>query len=271
MGRSGSWPESDAARYIADIEARATEQADAVIAISYELRRQIDLLYRCPDWKLSVIYHGISPVRFDSLDGEKKFERAPYGIAEDEPLCLFVGSLTFRKGADILLDAAGKVLANVSAAKFILAGKGDMRTRLEADAKRQGIDHAVRFIDNLSSEELARLYRCADVIAQPYRYDPFGITTLSAWAACKPVVLCNEGAAWEFAYDKVNALKAQEEDFAEALGEILGDADHARWLGQNGRAAVESAFSWPVIAEQTVAAYTRKEKQDAPIIIKQTS
>jgi hypothetical protein len=35
----------------------------------------------------------------------------------------------------------------------------------------------------------------------------------------------------------------------------MGDWDRARWMGHNGRVAVERAFSWDRVAAETVAVY----------------
>jgi len=39
------------------------------------------------------------------------------------------------------------------------------------------------------------------------------------------------------------------------LGTMLEDLGHARWMGKNGRIAVESAFSWDSISDQVLEAY----------------
>jgi glycosyltransferase involved in cell wall biosynthesis len=39
------------------------------------------------------------------------------------------------------------------------------------------------------------------------------------------------------------------------LGTLLADHGRCRWMGSNGRAAVDAAFSWDRIAEQTETVY----------------
>ena len=39
------------------------------------------------------------------------------------------------------------------------------------------------------------------------------------------------------------------------LGTLLADHGRCRWMGRNGRAAVDAVFSWDNIAEQTEEVY----------------
>ncbi len=40
-----------------------------------------------------------------------------------------------------------------------------------------------------------------------------------------------------------------------AVADLMGDWDRARWMGQNGRLAVERMFSWDRVAAETLAVY----------------
>jgi len=40
-----------------------------------------------------------------------------------------------------------------------------------------------------------------------------------------------------------------------SMAELLSDWDRARWMGQNGRVAVERGFTWDRIAAETLNAY----------------
>lgn len=257
-GRSGVWPESEQARYIADIEKSMTEQADAVIAVSYEIRRQIDLVYKCPDWKLSIIYHGINTDHADSVQLSNESIRASYGIKPEQPLTLFVGSLNLKKGADILLDAIPKVLEKLPEAKFIFAGTGEMRNRIESEAKNNSFQDAIKFVGIPENIELLRLFKATDIVAAPYRYDPFGIVALSAWAASHPVIISGFGAANEFIYNNVNGIISSVSGYAGGLVTMLENKDKADWTGRNGRVTVETSFSWEAIAKETEKVYHKK-------------
>lgn len=258
-GRSGSWPESGQAREIADLEAAATQKADSVIVVSHEVRRQVDLLYRCPDWKLSVIYHGIDLSRFTATEDDGLRVRAQLDLAPEQPVALYVGSLNFRKGPDVLLRAFHEALKKVPLARLIYAGEGEMRGRLEGEAQAEGFLDALRFVGWPKAADLQALYMASDVVCLPYRYDPFGVVALEAWAAGKPVIVSGDGAAAEMIYDKANGLRCYESGLGEALSGLLAEPEMAIWMGRNGRVAAETAFRWQAIAEQTIKAYGAKD------------
>ena len=144
-----------------------------------------------------------------------------------------------------------------SNAKFVFVGDGHMRGSLEARVRDLGIDHAVRFLGHRNGDELIALYQMPDIVCVPSRNEPFGIVVLEAWSARKPVVVTQNGGPNEYVWHEVNGLKVSPspDSIAWGLGTMLMDFERARWMGRNGREAVEASFSWDTIAEQTIAAY----------------
>ncbi len=258
-GRAGQWPEKGEARQIAAIERQAVEASDIVIAASQEVKRQLDILYQCPDWKTELVRPGIDLTPFDRHPFDPGAVKASLQIAALAPTVLFVGSLSSRKGADILLESAPLVLAKRPDVCFVFAGDGDLRGHLERQAERGHIKHAVRFLGQRPGNDLIDLYRACDVVCVPARTDPFGLATLSAWAASKPVVACRGTVNEEYILPNGTGLLVAREPaaIAEGLLDLFADFDRLRWLGRNGRVAAETAFTWDKAAEMALAAYAR--------------
>ncbi len=264
-GRSGAWPETGESARIADIERETTRRARAIVAVSYDVRRQLDQLYRLADWKTAVIYHGVDLRPFDAEGFDAAAVKRDAGIETTDPTVLFVGRLTHGKGADLLLQAVEAVLARHGRTRFLFVGEGDLGGHLRKEADRFGVAAAVRWLGWREGRGLVALLRAADIVCAPYRKDPYGMVTLAAWAARKPVVATDCGAAGEFAYDRTNALLVRPEParIAEAIDQLVSDFALCRWMGQNGRVAVETAFAWETIARQTLAAYGRPRQLTA--------
>jgi len=236
-----------------------------VIAVSHEVRRQVDTLYHSPDWKTAVIYHGIDLAPFDAPHADPGSLKAALEIPPLTPVILFVGQLAFRKGPDLLLQAIPEILQGKPDARVLFVGEGENRAHLEREVDRFGIRQAVRFLGWRRGQALIDLYHACDVVCAPSRVEPFGIVPLSAWAASKPVVALRVGSVGEFIMDETTGLLVEPTPAAVARG-VLGlfaDFDRLRWIGRNGRVAAETAFRWDTIAEQTLAAYARRAAVDA--------
>lgn len=253
-GRCGNNFYAGRSARIMDHERNGTFCADKVITVSQLLKNEIAWMYNTPDWKANVVANGISYHQFNGWvdPGQVK---SRYGIGPLDPTVLFVGRMTSQKGPDLLARAIPYILHHHSNAKFILSGDGDMRGHVENMARSMGVAHACRFYGVFPRGELIDLYRACDCVSVPSRNEPFGIVVLEAWAAGKPVVATHNGT--EFVWHNVNGFKVypNPESIAWGIGSLFANFDHARWMGKNGREAVENSFSWDTIADQTLGVY----------------
>jgi glycosyltransferase involved in cell wall biosynthesis len=175
-----------------------------------------------------------------------------------DPMVLFVGRMVYQKGPDILAKAIPYVLNHFPHAKFVFVGDGEMRAEVENDARQMGITHATRFLGYKNGWLLKDLFKASDCVCVPSRNEPFGIVVLEAWAAGKPVVATSNGGPSEIVWHEVNGLKIYDnpESVAWGIGTMFSDFEHARWMGRNGRVAVETVFSWDTIADEILETYT---------------
>lgn len=255
-GRCGNNFYNGCSRRIMDHERHGTYCADGVITVSHALKREICWIYELPPWKAHVIYNGVSAGMCDGFIDQGQVKQR-YHVGPFDPMILFVGRLVHQKGPDLLLYAVPSVLRYHKQARFVFAGGGEMRWHLEREAHRIGVSYAVRFVGQKERGELADLYRASDMVVVPSRNEPFGIVILEAWSAGKPVVATANGGPAEFVWHDVTGYRihANVESVAWGVGTMLKDMDHARWMGRNGRVAVETAFSWDSVAERTEKVY----------------
>ena len=241
---------------IMDHERHGTYVADKVITVSWALTSEIKWIYNVPDRKACMVYNGISYSNFDGYIDSGKV-KAGYAIGPMDPTVMFVGRMTSQKGPDLLVDAIPYVLRFHPGAKFVFTGEGDMRGAVERRARDRGVAHACRFYGVMPREQLIDLYKACDCVCVPSRNEPFGIVVLEAWAAGKPVVATVKGGPSEFVWHDVNGYKIYPtpESIAWGIGTLFADFEHARWMGANGRKAVETAFSWDIIAGHTYGVY----------------
>ena len=249
---------------IRDQERAGTYWADRVIAVSKATKGEIQWMYEVPEWKTSVVYNAVSPHRFDGdidAGGVKKH----YGFGPLDPLVLFCGRLEWQKGPDLLVEAIPQVLRAYPSAKFVFIGDGGMRGQLENRVRQLGVASVVRFVGFRRGDDLVRLFKACDAVCVPSRNEPFGIVVLEAWSARKPVVVTQNGGPNEYVWHEVNGLKIHPHPSSVVWGlcTLFSDFERARWMGRNGRRAVEERFTWDLIARETLAAYGVKEVKTA--------
>lgn len=241
---------------VRDQERAGTYWSDRVIAVSSATRDELSWMYEVPDWKSHVVYNGVSHRRFQDQDRPEDTRRV-YDIGPMDPTVLFSGRLVHQKGPDLLIEAIPPLLRHWGHAKFLFVGDGDMRGALEARARHLGVAHAVRFLGHRSNNDMPELYRMSDVVCVPSRNEPFGIVVLEAWSAGKPVVVTQVGGPNEYVWHEVNGLKIHPtpDSVGWGLGTIFADFGRARWMGANGRRAVEERFTWDQIAGEVLDVY----------------
>ena len=241
---------------IMDHERHGSFCADRVITVSGALKNEIKWIYNVPDWKACMIYNGISYSNFNGFIDPGSV-KAQYHIGPMDPTVVFVGRMTVQKGPDLLVEAIPFILRFHPNAKFIFTGEGDMRGKIEKMAQERQVSHACRFFGTLERGRLIDLYKACDCVCVPSRNEPFGIVVLEAWAAGKPVVATVNGGPSEFVWHDVNGYKIfpNPSSIAWGIGTLFNNFEHGRWMGANGRKAVESTFSWNTIAGHTHGVY----------------
>lgn len=255
-GRNGNRFFAGQSTRVQDHERHGTYCADRVITVSNQLKDEIRWLYNLPEHKTKMIYNGVNSETFD-YDVDAGAIKRRYHIGPLDPTVLFVGRMVVQKGPDILMHTLPGVLRHYPAVKYVFAGDGHMRGEVYALAQRLGVAHAVRMLGDRRGRDLHDLFKACDVVAVPSRNEPFGIVILEGWSAHKPVVSTKRGGPAEFVWHGVNGLQVDDtpDSVAWGVGTLLSDHDRCRWMGRNGRAAVDAAFSWDNIAAQTEAVY----------------
>jgi len=192
----------------------------------------------------------------------------PYPQFKDGKLnVLFLGRLEKRKGLPYLLQAYAQVKAHLPESRLIIVGPdGGMRAGAEAFVRREGLTDVV-FTGYVCEEDKARYYRTADVFCAPNTgNESFGVILLEAMAAGTPVIASNiEGFAYVVAHDQEGLLVPPRDAaaLADALMQLLGDADRRREMGRRGQEKARQ-FSWDRVSQQVLDFYQRVASAPRP-------
>jgi glycosyltransferase involved in cell wall biosynthesis len=152
----------------------------------------------------------------------------------------------WRKCALELVRAIPLVLERHPEARFVVAGeRHDGFPLVESEAKRLGVESAVRFPGVVSREEKLRLMRTCRLYLQPTRYEGFGAAILEAMSCAAPVVSNPAGAVPEVVGDAGLLLPDPEpQTIAGAVSRLWDDAEGLSRLGIQGRLRALDRFSY---------------------------
>ena len=164
------------------------------------------------------------------------------------------------KGHDTTIRALPLVKAKCPDVRYLIAGDGPLRDYLGRVAESVGVAREVRFLGEVTDDELPDLYRSCDAFVLLSRESPskggaegFGIVCLEAGACGKPVVAGRSGGLVDAVEHDKSGLLVDPQDIgavAEALVSVLTDAAVADRLGREGRRRVLERFTWDrVIAD----------------------
>lgn len=212
--------------------------ADRIIAVSDFIADRLRAA-GCPESKLTVHYIGVDTNRFapgDPADGHNA-------------RILFAGRLVEKKGVIHLLRALPHVQQVVPTAELVVAGDGELRSTLETEARRLGVQG--RFLGVQTSDQMRTLMResavlCApSVVAKSGDAEGLGMVLVEAQATGTPVVAFDSGGAAESVVPGVTGFivpERDEEALAKSLTEILAVPERRRRMSTAARAHVLENF-----------------------------
>jgi glycosyltransferase involved in cell wall biosynthesis len=121
--------------------------------------------------------------------------------------------------------------------------------------KEAGAESRVKFLDFITIDELAMLYRNAVVFVYPSLYEGFGIPILEAFSSGCPVIASNVTSIPEVGGDAALYFDPRSEDqIAKSLQSVLIDSALRETLKEKGRVRAKQ-FSWSETARKTLAVY----------------
>lgn len=166
-----------------------------------------------------------------------------------------------RKHVALLIDAFGRLLADVPEARLTIVGDGPERPRLEQQARRLGIAHAIRFTGRLPQRAVREHMARAHVFILPSLRESLGTVYFEAMSVRVPVVGVEGEAIADFVTDGHDGFLIEPGDVA-ALVEIMRmlhrDPARRALIGERGRALFEkSGMRWSDYVAAHVALFER--------------
>ncbi|HKJ21947.1 MAG TPA: glycosyltransferase [Gammaproteobacteria bacterium] len=203
-----------------------------------------------------VIPNGVFAEELGAPGGGDSFASACPGLC-GRPYILFLSRLHYKKGLDVLAGAFHYVTRRNADVQLVVAGPdGGARAGFEADIEARGIKHRVHMVGPLYGRDKLAVYRGAAVFCLPSRAEGFSMAVVEALGCGLPVVVSHGCHFPEIEREEAGRLvDLDPAQVGRALLDMVHRPDAARLAGERARRMVLSRYTWPGIAERTLAAY----------------
>lgn len=166
-----------------------------------------------------------------------------------------IGSLTPRKGQDILLEALQQCPAMMPPWRCQLIGSTDLAPAyaqtIAQNIAHYGLDEHVTMTGPLSAKHLLQAYCTAHCLILPSRYEGYGMVVTEAIAHGLPVIATTAGALADTLPPAAGLAVAPEEPTAlsQAIQRFMTDAQLREALREGARAARKNLVPWAARAK----------------------
>jgi glycosyltransferase involved in cell wall biosynthesis len=165
---------------------KAAAVADKIIAISEQTKRDIIQFLQVPESKIEVIYQGCHKA-FKEQQTPEQIQAAKDKFKLPERFILNVGTIEDRKN---LLNVV-KAIKDTGILLVVVGKKTKYFQKIENFLKKNKMEKQVSFLEGVSMDELAVIYKLADIFVYPSFFEGFGIPVIEALFSKTVVVTSN--------------------------------------------------------------------------------
>jgi len=189
---------------------------------------------------------------FGTLAADPPVRRSDFGLPENKPLVLLLSRMHWKKGVDLLLEAAAQLPDMV----FLMAGDGPDLEKYQRQANQLGVADRVCFAG--WRHDRAALLNIADICVLPSRYEPFGTVIAEAWFAGVPLVATRADGAKQYVTHEKDGLLSDIDDLdmlVDNLGRLAIDPALGNRLIKHGKQTYEELFERESVTSRLITNY----------------
>lgn len=186
--------------------------ADLIIAISEQTKKDIIHYLKVPERKIVVVYQGCHQ-SFKEFIFPEFLENTKQKFNLPNKFLLNVGTIEERKN---LLNAV-KALKDTKIPLVVVGKKTNYFKKIEKEIQKSGVE--VQFLEGVSMQELAAIYRLSTVFIYPSLFEGFGIPIIEALFSGTPVITSNLSCLPEAGGE--NSLYVNPKNIADIQAKIL--------------------------------------------------
>ena len=242
-------------------EKYATRRLSHIISDCHFTANYIEENLGVIDSRISVIWDPVDSNRFTPRQSASRI-LPQYGIPyhpETKYLMTLgrVSKISRYKGYDRMLDIMR--IMDREDIKYLIAGDGNDRDRLERRVMEEGLSGRVFFLGSIPENDLVDVYNAADIFVlvsdRGYgRGEGVPLTPLEAAACGKPIIVGDEDGSTDSVEHGKNGFIVSPRDYDSIIAAILSLVDNPnlrRRMGIEARNRIEELFSYEVFKKRT--------------------
>ena len=165
---------------------KAAEQADLIIAISEQTKRDIIKYLKVPESKIRVVYQGCHQ-SFKEIQSPEFLNSVKEKFNLPEKFVLNVGTIEERKN---LLNIV-KAVNGTEIPLVVIGKKTKYFNKVQKFIEKNKLLNQVIFLENVSMEDLAAIYKLSKIFVYPSFFEGFGIPVIEALFSGTAVITGN--------------------------------------------------------------------------------
>jgi glycosyltransferase involved in cell wall biosynthesis len=201
--------------------------------------------------KVRIVNHGVVPSDFDTVDDSRARVRTDLGLSQEALVVTTVGRLQEWKGQHVAIAAAAMVVRQFPKARFLIVGDALFGIEREYPQRLQSLVRDLDLSEHVlmlgHRNDIPAIMAASDLVLNPsVRPEPFGIVTIEAMAAGKPVVASDAGGSPEILTHGETGMLVTPNDpqaLAGAITQLLASNDLRDAMGMRGRQVIRDRFT----------------------------
>lgn len=224
----------------------ALNQLDGLVAVSKATKNCFVEQGLTPE-KCAVVYNGVA----GSTTIDAASIRGELGLPGDTKLAINVGQICLRKGQDLLIESACRVLPSFPVWHLLVVGERHSRKQesIQFEARLHQLVDAAKLTARVHflgyREDAVALMSQSDLLIHTARQEPLGRVLLEAAAVGLPILATNVGGTSEI-FPRAEALLVEDVDsetITTELHQLLASPRTRASFGKRGQERVQSAFT----------------------------
>jgi len=228
------------------------KKAKHIIAVSHRSKQELLQIGFHPD-KITQVSNGIDHEHFFPNPEARSLLKQKLNLKGDEPVIFCVpADGTKRKNLPLMFKTIKHLREKGVDPVLLMVGSTLVKKKVMRLARRFNVLNSLRYMEDVSNEDMPLYYSASDFLAHPSLREGFGFVLLEAVASGRPFVAMNAGVAKELANKGFGYVAGTEHEFME---KCLKMAEKPLKVWERGNKFVKKNYSWERCARETIKVY----------------